>query len=160
MLVRLFLHVVVCACVCVCVCVCVCGYVWISGVLVSTARVSYQLCMGEEAVRSQVRSGQGISITTSSCSDVYCLHAKTYGLQRLSLFSPCLQCAIVWCEPFACATIYHADACLCLFAYELAVSICLMSFAKLNDNGSVRCFTSTHQHILRQTGCGIVDLGP
>ncbi len=99
-------------------CACVCGYVWISGVFVSTARVSYQWCRDEEVVRSQVRAGQGISITTSSCSDVYCQHAKTYRLQWLSLFSTGLQCLIVWCDSLACATIYHADACPCLFAYE------------------------------------------
>ena len=92
----------------------------------------------------------------SSPPDFYCQHAKPYRLQRLSLFSRGLQCSLVWCKPLAYATIYHADACPGLFAYEpadfrqmhflnaMAVSIWLIFFAKLNDNGSARCFTSTH----------------
>ena len=71
-------------------------------------------------------------------------------------FKPGFQCAFVGCDPLACATICYANARLCLIMYELAafrpivfpnvmvVSMCLVFFASLNDNGRARCFTSRH----------------
>ena len=72
----------------------------------------------------------------------------------VALVNKGFQCAFVGCDPLACATICYANARLCLIMYELAafrpmlflnvivVSICLVFFASLNDNGSERCFTS------------------
>ena len=69
---------------------------------------------------------------------------------------PWISCVFVGCNPLACATIYHANARLCLFMYELAafrpmlfltvmvISMCSVFSASLNDNGSARCFTSRH----------------
>ena len=67
-----------------------------------------------------------------------------------------LQCSIVWWDLLACAIIHHGNACHCLFMYELAafrqiqilnvmaVTILLIFFASLNDNGGARGFTSRH----------------
>ena len=81
-------------------CACVCGYVWISGVFVSTARVSYQWCRGGPGnLHNDIKL---LGCLLSAC--------QKYRLQWLSLFSTGLQCSIVWCDPLACATIYHADS--------------------------------------------------
>ena len=118
---------------------CVSRSVCISGVVVSTVKLDQEFPPRSQAAR----------ISTVSMPK----HTVPNGV---ALFNGGLQCAFVWRDPLACATIYHANARPCLFMYELAairpmlflnvmvVSMCLLCFAGLNDNGSARCFTSRH----------------
>ena len=77
--------------------VCVCAWVF-SGCRAVQSQLLlslFYLLRDEETARSQVRSGQGISISKSSCSDFYCQHAKPHRLQWSSLFRSGLRCSFV-----------------------------------------------------------------
>ena len=78
-------------------CVCVCAWVFCGfrSLLFELLVSPTYLFRDEEAVRSQVRSGQGISVSKSFCSAFHCQHAKPHHLQWSSLSRRGLQCSFV-----------------------------------------------------------------
>ena len=117
---------VVCARVCVCACACL------------------KVCVHESPSRSPAARSFTVSM------------AKHCVRNGMAPSSRGLLCAFAWCDQVACAIIHPGKACPCLFMYELAVfrqmqtlivmavTILLIFFASLNDNGSARCFPSRY----------------
>ena len=115
-----------------CVCEGLCAF--LEGVVVSTVKLDQEFLPRNQAARI---------FTVSVPRNTVC--------NGVALFNRGFQCGFVGCDPFACAAIYHANARLYLFMYELAafrpmlfltvklISMCVfVLFASLNDNGSAR----------------------
>ena len=110
--------------------------VCISGVVVSTVK---------SGQKSPSRS-QAARISTVSMSK----HTVRHGV---ALFNRGLQCALAWCDPLACAAIYHANACRVVCACVcVCVCVCQGQCALLEWLFQQRSWTRNFHHEVKLLG--------